>query len=382
MECTVVVFLDLDELPPAISLIYELLDLGYHINLITEYDNSQYKEIFGEKVVFHSLLRRKKDDLKKGKTFLQKAKWIFVKIIENLKLRNTPNVLHQYVEKGNDIWILHEYTAKHIGKGLLKIPYILTLYELDQKLLESKNNLLKKLVCSATDIVVPEYCRANIVKACLQLKKLPYIIPNKPSDLIQDEPIEQDFNKNILENIEKLKKLGKKIILYSGIFIEERKLDTFIETVLQNKEKYCLVLMGRQSSYLERLQQKYPNSFIYLGFIQPPQHLEIVKLADVGILVYVADQKSINPVFCAPNKIFEYAKYGIPMICNDIPGLKYSVEYNGMGVCCNVEYISDIENKLEQIIENHDKMSDNAKNYYKNVNLKESIRKVINRDIT
>ena len=87
-----------------------------------------------------------------------------------------------------------------------------------------------------------------------------------------------------------------------------------------------MVLAGRESDYLKELLIKYPD-VKYLGFTVPPKHLSIVKLADIGILTYVADSGSINPVFCAPNKIWEYAKYGIPMLCNDIPGLKYTVEY-------------------------------------------------------
>lgn len=103
--------------------------------------------------------------------------------------------------------------------------------------------------------------------------------------------------------------------------------------------------MGRESDYLHELQKEYPNGFEYLGFIKPPHHLAIQKYCDIGILTYVSDTGSINPIFCAPNKIFEYARLGMPMLCNDIPGLKYTVESSDMGYCCDINDTDDIQKK-------------------------------------
>ena len=150
--------------------------------------------------------------------------------------------------------------------------------------------------------------------------------------------------------------------------MRERKLDTIIQAVLRNPDKFILVLIGRKSAYLEELLTAYPD-VQYLGFINPPQHLSIIRYADIGILTYVADCGSINPVFCAPNKSWEYAKFGIPMICNDIPGLKYNIEYNGIGYCCDIDSVDDIESKLLQIRDNYNFLSQNALEYYNSINV-------------
>ncbi len=106
----------------------------------------------------------------------------------------------------------------------------------------------------------------------------------------------------------------------------------------------CNCVNGGCSPYLLELLEQFPETQ-YLGFYQPPGHLELIKCADIGILTYVADQGSINPVYCAPNKIWEYAKFGIPMLCNDIPGLRYTVEAYRMGRCCDIGSVEDIKKK-------------------------------------
>lgn len=50
-------------------------------------------------------------------------------------------------------------------------------------------------------------------------------------------------------------------------------------------------------------------------------------MASIGVMSYSPHQKThagvVNALYCAPNKIFEYGKYGKPMIANDVPALKY-----------------------------------------------------------
>jgi glycosyltransferase involved in cell wall biosynthesis len=46
---------------------------------------------------------------------------------------------------------------------------------------------------------------------------------------------------------------------------------------------------------------------------------EIYKNTDIGIILY--KDVSINYKFCAPNKLFEYWSYGIPVIGDILPGL-------------------------------------------------------------
>ncbi|MDO5311668.1 MAG: hypothetical protein Q4E94_07140, partial [Clostridia bacterium] len=123
------------------------------------------------------------------------------------------------------------------------------------------------------------------------------------------------------------------------------------------------------------------GQFIYLGEAKPPQHLEIASHADVAYISYVANDHSINAVFCAPNKVYEFAGFGIPMLCNDNPGLKFTVEYNGMGVCVQELTEEHIRIALKRIDSNFEAMSNAALRYYEEESVEQAVAHTLNRYI-
>lgn len=59
--------------------------------------------------------------------------------------------------------------------------------------------------------------------------------------------------------------------------------------------------------------------------------MELASHADICVAFY--KDNSINNRFCAPNKIYEYAGFGAPMLCNPIPGLTETVGAAGAAEC-------------------------------------------------
>lgn len=359
--------LHLNELPPMITTIkvlsetHEILYIG--LDNLTE----SYKELFGEKVSFINILDKKKTSEQNSNRIRNFIYWRLYPYY----LRKAYSVIKQNHYSGDLVWIHHEYTLMHMKR--LSVPFYLTMYELHPDLFKSQCEF-KRRIGMAKKVIVPEYTRSAIVQACAGLKNLPLVIPNKPYEyetnmiMLDSNPMEA-FSR-------KAHALGKKVILYSGIFLRERKLDTFIEAVQRLSDKYVIALIGRESEYLNELINRYPN-VTYLGFFDPPSHMSVIEKADVGILTYVADSGSINPVFCAPNKIWEYAKYGIPMICNDIPGLKYTVEFNNFGYCCNVNSVDSICESLNKIYDHYEELSMKAYDYYKTTDIKTEILRLV-----
>ena len=373
MKIIVACFLRLEELPPAITLLKELSKEHEIVYLGVDEPSDYHKKLFNDNVRIKRVVPLQYE---KGKTFFEKVKkkmgWIMK---DYLYARATNAILEEYNEKDGDlVWILHEYTLMHLNSKIERIPFNLTMYELHTDIFK-KESMLKQRARLAKKIIVPEYSRSAIVQACVGLPTLPYVVPNKPYEFSEEEIyLEDNPMKAFAEDAHKQ---GKKVILYSGIFLRERKLDTIIEAALKSPEKYTVAFIGRMSDYLEELLAKYDNAH-YLGFVLPPKHLSMVKYVDIGVLTYVADSGSINPVFCAPNKIWEYAKYGVPMICNDIPGLKYTVEYNGFGYCCDIENVDDIAEKLDLICDNFEELSKNAVEYYYGADIGAMITKILN----
>ncbi|MCD8271020.1 MAG: hypothetical protein LUD46_23110 [Parabacteroides sp.] len=201
------------------------------------------------------------------------------------------------------------------------------------KLLTSFCNYKKKLL-KANKIICCEYNRAHITKALFQLKELPVILPNKPFS--QEDGIDKEDIPPIVSTLKERYK-NKKIILYQGAFQPERQLDHFFEAVDSLPDEYVFFLMGTDNEYKKALRKKYENKRnIFLPFLPSPLHLHVTQMAYIGVLTYIPLGKKLgqmlNVLYCAPNKIYKYAKFGIPMITNDLPALKFAFLENKAGI--------------------------------------------------
>ena len=163
----------------------------------------------------------------------------------------------------------------------------------------------------------------------------------------------------------------------------ERRLEEFCEAVRSMPPEYVLVAMGRGSDYYDDLRSRYASErVLFVPFIRPPHHLQVTRLASIGVLSYFPDPSSlaavINPLYCAPNKIFEYARYGVPMISNDIPGLYYLFMQYGCGeVVPSPMSPAAIRHTIEHIYDHYDRYSACAKAYYNSVDIKRLINEVL-----
>lgn len=299
------------------------------------------------------------------------------KVIGNKALNLANKVIHYYDvhnaiwkiiqnEYGSNslIWVFSVVSLKYLGNRLLKKKYVLHLFELVEKL-----NVITKLPIPKVNIgkfcrcayrvVECEYNRAHITKTWFGLDKLPTVLPNKLF-MAQEPDYKDRIEKPVLDILEALK--DKKIILYQGIISPERPIGPFVEAIEQMDESFRLVIMTGSSVPQE---WKEKSKVVIIPFIPAPYHLFVTQRAYIGILWYIPSARgysyasSLNSIYCAPNKIYEYSRYGIPMIGNDIPGLKYTIEQFNCGVCLpdmNVESILDgihrIENSYSEFKEN------------------------------
>ena len=168
--------------------------------------------------------------------------------------------------------------------------------------------------------------------------------------------------------------------LYQGTFGYERILDQFIEAVRMLGDDYCMVLMGNYDDELKNILKKYPDVF-FIPFIPAPNHLYITKKAHIGVLSYVNTNKirhydPLNAVYCAPNKIYEYACCGVPMIGNDIPGLDLPFKQYKIGICSDLR-AELIANGIKHIEDNYAIMSENCKKFYNNINYDMIVNNII-----
>ena len=246
--------------------------------------------------------------------------------------------------------------------GCLKgINYMVTSLEL----LDGKENRWKRFVfgsmaCQARAHIACEETRAYIMKDYYGLKKVPYVMPNKPYCLgvKKDAAFSVEQTKQVADLLE-----NKKYIIYQGIFQNTEYICELAKALDDMDSEYYLVMMGmttHNENVIEEIRRIYPK-VIFIPSIPAPHHLEITSHAKIGVVFY--DGKTLNKAFCAPNKIYEYSGLGIPALANNIPGLKNTVGKAKAGVCVEFQH-EKLRSAILEIEINYDEYSKNAIDFY------------------
>lgn len=344
---------NLGSLPPVISQINALTELGHKITLVTSYVNDEDKKIIKElNIDVLSACIKPSDSL-------------FTKLASLYKFRR---LLKKSLKKATDsyVWVGSGDTAKYGKKFFLgskvNVLNLFELYDENRRFL----NTIKKIAQKAQFVITPEYCRSNILKVWLKLRKRPLVIPNAP------HYFETSMDEKTSKITDMLRNENKRIILYQGWIGGQRSVEKVAEALstLNNKDDYILVLMGKcgAADAIDILKKKFHN-VVHIDHLSPPQHLFVTRLAYIGIATY--DDSSLNNIFCAPNKIYEYASFGVPILGRDIPGLKYVVEACHAGICVDFSNILDIIKGINEIDSKHEEFSIGALELNKQVDIKE-----------
>ncbi len=360
----------IEKYPPAMAVLKNLVEMNYEVSLFVlsvgegirtycEEHNVKLFELGGSYKNSTSPVQKMIDLFK-----IRKACW---------------KLIDENTDADTILWVFSTITLKHLGKELLNRKYVLHLFELTEHLYYFKKlfNMHLEIYCQhAIKVVVCETNRAHITQAWMKLKEFPTVLPNKP----YDDPIEKN---SPITSTDKCKQVmaqlvEKKIILYQGVIDDERPLDAFITAVQELGDDYAFVVM---SGNPDRYQYLNSSNYYYIGYVQAPLHMEVTSHAYIGVLVYVPSydgySSPLNSIYCAPNKIFEFSKYGIPMLGNNIPGLTDTLEKNGMGACVEQLDKEQIKAAIAKIAENYDEYSENALNYYGGVDNKAIIASIL-----
>lgn len=382
MKIILIIKEDIRLFPPVQTVMGCLRALGHEVDVIGHYSDQGQRRAFEDKGVrffspgHYDVAAGKLAKLRGNMRFRRNA----VRITKRLTADCTDYRL--WIFQGKTICLLHNLVKTH--------PCILHPLEFVDKKISLFYRLLSprydaaSTYASAVRVVNCEYNRAQILKGLLNLREMPVVLPNKMlinDDALIDPPA--DYAAIAAEVAEKV--AGKRVILYQGIFVRgERRLEEFCQAVNSLGSDYALVIMGadNQAGYKE-LQQKYSKTnIIFVPFVAPPYHLLVTRLAHIGILTYFPRPDSlasvINPLYCAPNKIFEYGKFGKPMIGNDIPGLHYIFREYGCGLTVDYPMTGEkISEAVETIFSHYGSFSAGSLKYYESVDIPEIINKTL-----
>jgi glycosyltransferase involved in cell wall biosynthesis len=129
---------------------------------------------------------------------------------------------------------------------------------------------------------------------------------------------------------------GTKMFLYLGILGPGRGIDLIVEAFKDPSIDSHVVFMGfgDYKQKLEEIQESCPNIHVH----DAVPHKEVVPIssaADVGFCLI--QNVSLSDYLCLPNKLFEYAFAGIPVIGSDFPEIRRIVKAYNLGECCALD---------------------------------------------
>ncbi|CCY21579.1 putative uncharacterized protein [Firmicutes bacterium CAG:24] len=363
--------------PPTINLIECLLNNEYKVHLVAEGVADLPAVIIENEKFSYTEIKA----VKNSNIFLRLKK-------RQIKTKGYRDALKDTLD-GDIVWTVNPSVVRTLGKNLLSYSnrHVMQLMELTDKypLFRGAKILkfnIKYYAQNAWKVVVPEENRAYIQKVGWNLENLPYVLPNKPYYLKSGE-----IKDDMIPVIEEMKKEKRKKIIYLGVISADRDLQSFAEAIERVKEDYCLYLFGKFRGdgvdEFKKLCNNY-SSLKYMGFFNPPKHLEFLKYADIALVPYKPGEIEgngftiLNALYCAPNKIYEYAGCSIPMIGTDVLGLKEPFEKYNIGVCCKNLKPETIIEAIKYVDANHDQMVVNAKAFYDSVDLDCIVNSIVN----
>ena len=190
--------------------------------------------------------------------------------------------------------------------------------------------------CRLADlVVVPEKNRAWITAFAAGLSRRPLVLPNIPIGHPRVAAGQAD------EKLTELHADGKLVLLYQGLMdVERRCLPEILLALRLCPERVSLALMPSSvppqevRSHIDRIatDANVAGRVHWLEPRVPPAHLDVVGQADIGIGLY--RPTSINQVYCAPNRLYEFTGFGIPVVLPDFPGVaQVAARCQGVVVC-------------------------------------------------
>lgn len=359
MKIAIIVRSKVERIPPIISLAEILAGEKHQVTVITTGITNENKMNFKYKGIKTIII-----PYEVTKSVIRKIQYVY-SYRKKLSIK-----LEQ--DKFDLIWIEGAGTFRTVLGIIEKYPFVMQISELyDYPEAAPVRKAISKLIHKAKVVVMPEINRATLYQIKYNLLRRPYILPNKPYFYLTEKDMKQ-IEKKYSKELEIFEE--KKVILYQGIIAKERDLSNYIKAVREMDNEYQFVFLGTDYGMIEEY-RKIDFNIIHIDFIPAPEYLIFTSKAYIGIITY--DASTLNCAYCAPNKLYEYGRYGLPMLGNDIPGLRNTIGYYDAGVIVDENCIESICEGIKKISRNYKKYSANSLGLYEETDNVEAVREIM-----
>lgn len=140
------------------------------------------------------------------------------------------------------------------------------------------------------------------------------------------------------------------ILLYQGGLIAGRGVRLILNAFKARKEKDVVAVFmgyGELQEEIKTAANQYGNIFFYPAVSQKVL-IEYTSSADFGI--HLIQKTCLNHDYCMPNKLFEYAMAGLPVLVSDMKDMSELVEKNKMGVVISDFSVAGINRAINNFL--------------------------------
>lgn len=232
--------------------------------------------------------------------------------------------------------------------------------------------LMRRTLPRARAVIVPETARAFIIRSWCRLPETPFILPNKSLHHPRTPRMEIE-DPRVRESLARAG--GRKLVLYQTRCLV-MDLAPVGRALHELRDRFAFGFLGDpgKGPHFDRLRAACPG-VIQLGYIPPPEHLRVTSHAACGLLLY--DYRCLNFVFCAPNKTWEYAGFGIPMLCNHLPMIEVQFRTYGAGEVFELDRPESVAAALERIEAGYDRYIQGSTDLYESVDVLPIIARIL-----
>ena len=163
----------------------------------------------------------------------------------------------------------------------------------------------------------------------------------KPNEIILNSPLYNEMEKKKSRNEPYLREMygikeGDKIFLYLGIIGKGRGVEMYLDIFESEEISSHIVFMGYGDLVDDVISRsKLCQQIHYHRRIEHERVVEVSQSADV--VLAIIEDISLSDYYCLPNKLFEYAFSGIPVLASDFPDMKHMIEEYKLGATTKID---------------------------------------------
>lgn len=145
---------------------------------------------------------------------------------------------------------------------------------------------------------------------------------------------------------------GRQVVLYQGTLAAGRGLDRVVGALPLLDKRVVLMILGDGGTFHELIQQSEREGtrdrLIMVGRVPADSLVAYMRLAHVGLAIY--RNVCRNNYYCAPNKVFEYASVGLPVVAPNFPDVRTLLAQSGIGTSFDPEDSADIARAIRDVL--------------------------------